>query len=241
MDKSNSRIVDNYMNDNTQHETSLEATDVARYLARHPDFFLQHGELLAELELPHDSGSAISLVERQVAVLRDRNMDMRHRLSHLLDNARDNDRLFDKTKRLILELLDSQDLGDLVNALHYSFDQDFNVHYTRLLLIGHPEKLPASQARVITPQIAKDNIAGLLRGNRAFCGTLSDQERVFIFDDAATQVGSAATVPLVHGATVGLLAVGNRDPKYYRSSMGTLFLGYIAEILNRLLPRYLPQ
>ncbi len=229
------------MIDETQSESHLEATDVARYLAQHPEFFLEHGELLAELELPHDSGSAISLVERQVAVLRDRNMDMRHRLSHLLDNARDNDRLFDKTKRLILELLDGRDLGDVVDALHYSFDKDFNVHYTRLLLIGNPDRIPGSQARVITSQTAKDNIASLLRGNRAFCGTLGDQEKSFIFGEAANQVGSAATVPLVHGSTIGLLAIGNRDPKYYRSSMGTLFLGYIAEVLNRLLPRHLPE
>lgn len=229
------------MTDDKHSESRLEATDVARYLAQHPEFFLEHGELLAELELPHDSGSAISLVERQVAVLRDRNMDMRHRLSHLLDNARDNDRLFDKTKRLILELLDGRDLGDVVDALHYSFDKDFNVHYTRLLLIGNPDRIPGSQARVITSQTAKDNIASLLRGNRAFCGTLGDQEKAFIFGEAANQVGSAATVPLVHGATIGLLAIGNRDPKYYRSSMGTLFLGYIAEVLNRLLPRYLPE
>ena len=218
-----------------------DATDIARYLAQHPEFFIEHGELLAELELPHDSGTAISLVERQVSVLRDRNMDMRHRLSHLLDNARDNDRLFDKTKRLVLDLLDGRDLGDIVDALHFSFDKDFSIHYTRLLLIGNPEKIPGTAARVVTAYEAKDNIAALLKGNRAFCGTLGDREKAFIFGDAAAQIGSAATVPLIHGSTFGLLAIGNRDPKYYRSSMGTLFLGYIAEVLNRLLPRYLPD
>lgn len=228
------------MTHKSDNETSLDATDVARYLSQHPEFFTEHGELLAELELPHDSGSAISLVERQVAVLRDRNMDMRHRLSHLLDNARDNDRLFDKTKRLILELLDGRDLGDIVDALHYSFDKDFNIHFTRMLLIGSSEKIAGSQALVISTEEAKDNITTLLRGNRAFCGTLGDREKAFIFGDAANQVGSAATVPLVHGTTFGLLAIGNRDPKYYRSSMGTLFLGYIAEVLNRLLPHHLP-
>jgi uncharacterized protein YigA (DUF484 family) len=38
-----------------------------------------------------------------------------------------------------------------------------------------------------------------------------------------------------------MLSIGNRDPQYYRSSMGTLFLSYIAEVLNRLLPKYLPR
>ena len=229
------------MTDDTEQATDVTATDVARFLAAHPEFFVEHGELLAELELPHDSGNAISLVERQVAVLRDRNMDMRHRLSHLLDNARDNDRLFDKTKRLILELLDGRDLGDIVDALHFSFDKEFNIHYTRLLLIGNSDNIAGSEARVITASEAKDNIAALLKSNRAYCGTLGDHEKAFIFGDVAGKIGSAATVPLVHGTTFGLLAIGNRDPKYYRSSMGTLFLGYIAEVLNRLLPHYLPK
>jgi uncharacterized protein YigA (DUF484 family) len=33
--------------------------------------------------------------------------------------------------------------------------------------------------------------------------------------------------------------VGNSDPNFYKSSMGTLFLSYIAEILNRVLPNHL--
>jgi len=37
-----------------------------------------------------------------------------------------------------------------------------------------------------------------------------------------------------------VLAIGHTDPNYYRSSMGTLFLSYIAEVLNRIIPRLLP-
>lgn len=218
-----------------------DATDVARYLARHPDFFVDHPGLLAELELPHESGSAVSLVERQVAVLRDRNMDMRHRLSHLLDNARDNDRLFDKTKRLILELLDGRDLGDVVDALHYSFDKEFGIHFTRLLLFGEPGDFPGSQAHIVSRTGAKHTVGHLIASNQAFCGNLNESERHFLFGEAGKEVGSAAAVPLSHKGTFGLLVIGNRDPKYYRSSMGTLFLTYIGEVLNRVLPPHLPR
>ncbi|MDO3384443.1 DUF484 family protein [Gilvimarinus sp. SDUM040013] len=217
----------------------IKATDVARYLADHPEFFVEHPALLTELQLPHDSGSAVSLVERQVSVLRDRNMDMRHRLSHLLDNARDNDRLFDKTKQLILALLEARDLGDAMDALHYSFDKEFNIQYTRTLLFGDVDKIAGSQARVVNIHEAREHIGALLKTNRSFCGHLDEAHKQYIFGDAAKDIGSAATVPLVYGNTFGLLAIGNRDPKYYRSSMGTLFLAYIAEVLNRLIPRYL--
>lgn len=227
------------MTDTTDSTSALTVSDVARYLSEHPEFFVEHPSLLAELQLPHDSGSAISLVERQVAVLRDRNMDMRHRLSQLLDNARDNDRLFDKTKQLILSLLEAGDLGDIIDALHYSFDKDFNIHYTRTILFGSADTIAGSEARIVSIHEARDKIGALLKTNRAFCGHLGDDHKAFIFGEQAGEIGSAATVPLVHGNTFGLLAIGNRDPKYYRSSMGTLFLAYIAEVLNRLIPKYL--
>ena len=46
-----------------------------------------------------------------------------------------------------------------------------------------------------------------------------------------------AAIPVGHGKPLGVLALGNRDPQFYRSSMGTLFLSQIAEILYRLIPR----
>lgn len=219
----------------------LEPEQIEAYLREHPDFFQQHSDLLAELTLPHESGSAVSLVERQVAILRERNMDMRHRLSKLLDNARDNDKLFDKTKRLVLSLLEGQDMGDIIDALHYSFDKEFNIHYTSVILFGNAEKIPSSQARVVSLAQARECVGPLLKNSRAVCGTLAEKELQFLFGNHAGGVGSVATVPLVHGSAFGLLSIGNRDPQYYRSSMGTLFLGYIAEVLNRLLPKYLPR
>jgi len=219
----------------------LDHEQIAAYLRENPDFFVSHQDLLADLRLPHESGPAVSLVERQVSVLRERNMDMRHRLSKLLDNARDNDKLFDKTRRLILNLLEGQDLADIIDALYYSFDHDFGIHYTRVLLFGNIDRIPGSHARVVALSEARHHISSLLKNNRATCGAASTKEIAFIFGEQAPDVGSVAIVPLVHGAAFGLLAIGNRDPDYYRSSMGTLFLGYIAEVLNRLLPKHLPR
>ncbi|HEX7763312.1 MAG TPA: DUF484 family protein [Cellvibrio sp.] len=229
----------------TEHKPTLadplEPEQIEAWLREHPEFFENHPDLLAELSLPHESGSAISLVERQVAILRERNIDMRHRLSKLLDNARDNDKLFDKTKRLVLNLLEGQDMGDIIDALHYSFDKDFSIHFTSVILFGNLEKVPSSQARVVSIAEAREHLGALLKNSRAVCGTLGAKELEFVFGNHASEIGSVAVVPLVHGSAFGLLAIGNRDPQYYRSSMGTLFLGYIAEVLNRLLPKYLPR
>lgn len=219
----------------------LDPELVAAYLRQHPDFFVYQKDLLADLLLPHESGPAVSLVERQVSVLRERNMDMRHRLSKLLDNARDNDKLFDKTKRLILNLLEGQDLADIIDALYYSFDHEFGIHFTSVLFFGHADRIPGSQARVVPLSDARDNIGALIKSNRAICGSLGEKEVRYIFPKNSQEIGSVAIVPLVHGASFGLLAIANRDVNYYRSSMGTLFLTYISEVLNRLLPKHLPR
>jgi uncharacterized protein YigA (DUF484 family) len=222
-------------------QTPVTEAQVADYLRKHPDFFVKQPGLLADLRLPHESGEAVSLIERQVAVLRERNMDMRHRLSKLLDNARDNDKLFDKTKRLVLALLEGQDLATTINSLFYSFNNDFQIHYTTLLIYGDKDTLKADRARVVTLAEARPFIGNLLKANRAMCGTFSEEETTYLFGENAKEIGSVALVPLIHGNSFGLLAIGNRDPQYYRSSMGTLFLSYIAEVLNRSLPRHLPR
>ena len=63
----------------------LTAEQVASYLHAHPEFFVDRDELLGEMRIPHQPGDAVSLVERQVRLLRERNIEMRHRLSQLMD------------------------------------------------------------------------------------------------------------------------------------------------------------
>ena len=81
-------------------------SEVARYLRNHPGFFLNNEDLLTELKITHKTGKAVSLLERQVEVLRERNMDMRGRISGMLDNAQRNDMLFERSKTLILSLIE---------------------------------------------------------------------------------------------------------------------------------------
>ncbi len=219
-------------NDKLTHEK------VAAFLRENHDFFAQHPELLTEIELPHHSGQAVSLVEKQVSVLRDRNIEMRQRLTNLLENARDNDQLFEKTKRLVLALLECDSLSGLVEALYHSFEKEFGIHYTRIILFGS-NGIDAGRARIESINTAKTVIARRLQSVKTVSGGIDVKEAEFLFDDDSPNVGSAAMTVLAHGSILGVLAVGNQDPTYYHSSMGTLFLGYIGEVLNRLLPKYL--
>ena len=65
---------------------------------------------------------------------------------------------------------------------------------------------------------------------------LRKEELSYLFPDAG-EVGSAALMPLCNGDQLGLIAVGSSDAGRYSSSMGTLFLSHIADVMVRLLPR----
>ncbi|HEY8384873.1 MAG TPA: DUF484 family protein [Porticoccaceae bacterium] len=224
---------DRYKTPDEQHQEEL----VMEYLVQHPDFFSRHPEILENLALPHDSGHAISLVERQVAVLRQRNVELRHRLNELIDNARANDQLFDKSKRLVLSLLDSQTLPGAITVLHDSLRDDFTVPSVALLLFGEELDNPApGLARVISQEQAQTTIAALMNGNRPLCGILRPEEVRFLFDDKSGDIGSVAAVRLGRKKPLGILALGNPDPYHYQSTSGTLFLSHIADVLDRVLP-----
>jgi len=171
--------------------TAVTEQQITAYLRENPDFFVKQPSLLADLRLPHESGEAISLVERQVSILRERNMDMRHRLSKLLDNARENDQLFDKTKRLVLSLLEGKNLTDTTDKLLHSFNNDFKIHHTTLLLYGSAEALPNTAARIVSVQEVREHIGTLLKGNKAMCGAFSETETQYLFGKDAEKVGSA--------------------------------------------------
>lgn len=210
------------------------------FLSTTTDFFDRHPELLESLELPHESGKAVSLIERQISVLRDRNLEMRSRLNNLLETARANDTLFEKTKRLVLTLLETDSLTQAIDTLYDSLKNDFQIEHFQLILFS-PENTLNTPAKVASLDRGTQAIGGLLRGNRATCGVLRDEELSFLFDDQAPAIKSVAVVPLNNGNTFGILAIGSSDPLYYKSSMGTLFLSYIAEVLNRVLPPMMTQ
>ncbi|WP_339488925.1 DUF484 family protein [Pseudomonas sp. EL_65y_Pfl2_R95] len=224
------------MSDQQDSPKTLDSATVAAYLRLHPEFFIDHDDLIPELRIPHQRGDTVSLVERQVNLLRERNIDMRHRLSQLMDVARDNDRLFEKTRRLVLDMLDAASLEELVSCVEDSLRSEFQVPFVSLILFSDN---PLPVGRSMSSSEAHQAIGGLLAGGKTICGVLREHELTFLFGKSeAGNVGSAAVVSITHQGTHGVLAIGSADPQHYKSSLGTLFLGYIAEVLARVLPRF---
>ena len=54
----------------TEVDVDMDEAQVAEYLQSHPDFFERHQNLLTTIRIPHRTGGAVSLVERQASSLR---------------------------------------------------------------------------------------------------------------------------------------------------------------------------
>jgi uncharacterized protein YigA (DUF484 family) len=215
---------------------SIEEQAIRDYLREHPDFFDQHPDILDHLEIRHGNGTTVSLVERQVSVLRDRNMDMRKRLNNLMDNARDNDRLFKLTRELILSLLEAENCNQIASTFLLGLAQDFGVEHANIIFYGNPDD-STEECRIESPETARRELGALIKGDKAVCGALRKDELEYLFPGAGSTIGSAALISLHGKQELGLIAVGSSDPDYYRSNMGTLFLSHIADVLVRLLPK----
>jgi len=115
--------------------------DVVDFLQKHPRFFENNLDILSELRLPHPSGTAISLIERQVDVLRDNNHKLEHKLNNLIQIARDNDRLNSRIQKMALALMETTELDEVFYAVQVILRSEFNADTTTLRCFSAPKKL----------------------------------------------------------------------------------------------------
>ncbi|MBR9869963.1 MAG: DUF484 family protein [Gammaproteobacteria bacterium] len=221
----------------------LTSEQVAEYLRANPDFFLDQDELLRSLTLPHDSGRAISLVERQVHLFREQRDTLRSEMMELVSIARHNDRLFEKSKRLLMQVIEAKNLQDMASAIDDSIRGDFGLDAASILLFGDVNKLGQSHGalHIVGKSQAEQRLGALLDGDRAVCGQFRETERAFLFPDRDEPIASVALVPLRYEGLVGVFAVGSCESGYFDQNMGSLFLSYISDTLSRLLPPVLKR
>src|SRR5437764_221381 len=115
-------------------ETEEEA--IATYLQHNPDFFERHHAVLARLRLPHArGGSTISLVERQIEVLREKHSAVEAKLAEFVRVARANDALADKLHRFTRQLLRAGSPEAVIATMESSLRVDFDAFHSVLVLI----------------------------------------------------------------------------------------------------------
>jgi uncharacterized protein YigA (DUF484 family) len=211
---------------------------VIEYLQRNPNFFEQHPHLLARLNIPHERGaSTVSLVERQVQVLRDKNQSLDGKLREFVDVARGNDELVDKIHRLSCGLIKSRGAVQMVDALEESLRQDFDANEWLIVItrtdVPELARLDHRHLRV-APRGASElrSFDTFFESAKPRCGQIRDSQRDYLFGPGTTEIGSAALVPLGPNASYGVLAIGSHDRERFTPSMSTDYLARIGELVS---------
>jgi len=222
----------------------LTDTSVADYLLTYPDFFERNSQLLTKLRLPHvrDVAATVSLVERQVEVLRERNQSLERKLKELVDVARANDALADRIHRLCQRLIRTRTLAETISAIETSLREDFDAMNSVLVLfIEEARALEPAMGRFLRVANPADEdmrtFDSLLNSGKPRCGQVRDAQRDYLFGLESVAIGSVALTPLGQKGALGILAIGASDAERFHPGMSTEFLLRIGELVTYALTR----
>ena len=213
------------------------------FLQDHPDFFERHPALLSQLELSHASGDAVSLVERQVSVLRQKDLKLERQLKELLSVARENDVLAAKIHELAMQLLDASTLADTVAVIEEAMRAGFNADHAVLVLFAEPDTVTDIKGSRFFRATRRDDdalkpFATFLESSAPRCGQVRDTQLDYLFRDDASEVGSVAMLPLGDQCRVGFLGVGSADADRFHPGMSIDFLTRVGQLVAAALSRY---
>jgi uncharacterized protein YigA (DUF484 family) len=224
---------------------AAELTDhaVRAYLEANPDFFERHSALLSSLSVPHRSGEAISLIERQVSLLRQKELKLERQLKELINVARANDTLAAKIHELSLQLLGTRQLDTTIAAVEKAMRSGFGADQSVLVLFGDPDMFKDIDAGRFFHVIARDDaalkpFATFLKGSGPRCGQVRDAQREFLFHGDSDEIGSLALVPLGRDAEIGFLAIGSTDANRFHPGMSIDFLARVGDLVAGALKRF---
>ena len=221
-------------------DNELGADQIADYLRKNPEFFIEQEGLLADLSLPHESGNAISLLERQVTILRDRGIEARQKLNNLLENARNNDQLFDTTRNLVMALLRANNLTEIVAVAQENLSNHTNIDACQIILIEQPQLDVSNAVKTDSEKNLKTDFADVFRLKRTHCGTLTQDQIDYLFADSGKSIRSTALCPVVNNSEVfALLAFGNQEENFFNINLDTLFLDFIGQVVGAVFYRML--
>ena len=220
--------------DSIMADAMMDESVIADYLQSHPEFFQRHSDLLQTLQVPHQAGTA-SLIERQVAVLREKSRDLEEQLNGLIRTARGNEQIVTRLQRFTLELMRADSLDDVIATCQEILRDDFNADFVTLRIIGGDDTMHF---------VAPDNktlqhFDKLFDSKKPVCGRLKKEQQAFLFGKNSDAVNSVALIPLAGANRMGILALGSEDDTRFHPGMGTVFISHLGELISTSLTRHL--
>ena len=217
--------------------SSISAEEVEIYLRHNPDFFLARSELLTDMVIPHVTGGAVSLVEKQVKALREQNEQARKRLHELIEIAKFNEDLAHRMHHLALTLIDAGSPEDVFKTLYENLKRNFRAEQVVVKLFAHPAgNAVGAAAEFVGKQAGEASLfESLIEKRLPTVGMPALEQQAFLFGSAGADIASVVLVPLRGNDWGGVLAIGSQDPERFQQGMGVELLANMGEVLSFIL------
>lgn len=215
---------------------ALDEKQIKEFLLANPEFLVNNPGVLNSLEIVHDSGVAVSLIQKQVENLRaNYNLTTNHFLN-LIEIAKGNENIFLETKRLILSLIETSNLKELILTTEKSFVTTFKATRSKLIFYSDSNaSFPIG--RLKTPEETSAILGKILNSDKTYRGPIESEVSNFIFDKKS-KIIEAVLVPLSSSSIKGLLALGSDIRGKYHDEKDTLFLDFLVEVISKLIDKY---
>tara|TARA_B100000678_G_scaffold280785_1_gene277860 strand:- start:731 stop:1438 length:708 start_codon:yes stop_codon:yes gene_type:complete len=228
-----------------ENHTSERSTEnlVADYLKNNLDFFVKNSAILAELKIPHEHGGAISLVEKQLTVLREQNRETNKKIHELIEIATQNEELARRMHQLALTLIDADDPKDIFSTMYDNLKKNFHADRVIVRLFANPafiDSFPTDEF-VGKESIEESLFKRIIEKREPLSGKMKHQQQVFLFGDDGDDIASSVMIPLHGVGWGGILAIGSFDAERFQPGMGIELLANLGEILSFIIKPWIEE
>lgn len=215
----------------------ITEADIANYLAQTPGFFERHAELLATVQLTSPHGQrAVSLQERQMEMLRERNKGLERKIVEMIRHGQENVAIADKLHAWTRASMLTANPRLLPAAMVDELQRQFLIPQAAIRLWSLATTYGDEDFAAPVSEDLKTFAASL---GQPYCGLNAGFEAVGWLE-TPTAVASMALIPLRPSAgadAFGLLVLGSPDATRFAADMGTDFLARIGDIASAALSR----
>ena len=222
-------------------DESVDIKTIRNYLRDHPDFFDKNPDILETMVIHHKTDGAISLVERRLQALQEKNISLENKLNSLINNAEQNQNIFENIMTLASRVLTAQNLLSLLDILDDSFKNVFKIKYHKLIIfdefvsIDHPSMVFNNEKEL------KKAIPKLSDSGKQFSGEITEQAFQLLFDKKNQIHNSVVLCKITNESPNAYLAFGSDDPDLYKQSDSKYFLLHLANLVGQSFIKFIKE
>jgi Uncharacterized protein conserved in bacteria len=218
-----------------KHHT-FASSKIADYLYSHPDFFLEHPELLPGLNIPCTSDRNVaSLLEYQVARLCRQNSELQSKILQTEHGSDYHRQLSECMHKLSLKLLGANTAEDLYDILSAGLKTNYGADRVKLLIFTRHKirKNRSGMGFFDTNNALRFMFAELFHRGKPLCGSLQEEHLRALFGQDSESIKSTVLLPWEDGDWRALLALGSYEANRYSYGQGLDLLCFLNDFINK--------